>query len=145
MKITNLFIAIALVILTVTCRPSQELVPVKARQIRPSEVNSYHSPAVMKIAWYPYKDLELKKSGKDNWVVVKSDSTRQGAIPVILITYPDSGDSIWLEMNTDNELLGRLMKHTLMTQIPITEPIGEYLETAKCSKCHPGDVNKGFE
>jgi len=145
MKIRDISILIPFLVFFVTCKPSQELVPVKARQIRPSEVSAYHSPAVMKIAWYPYKDLELKKTSKDNWVIVKSDSTKQGAIPVILITYPDSGDSIWLEMNTDNELLGRLMKHTLMTQAPITEPLGEYLEMAKCSTCHPGDVDKGFE
>lgn len=81
----------------------------------------------MKIAWFPYKDLELKKSKANNWVMVSSDSARESAIPVIMITYPVSNDSIWIDMNIKNELLGKLVKHSLMTQVPITEPYGEYL------------------
>ena len=144
MKLKYIFYASLISFIVVTCKSSKDLVPIKARTIVPSEVSSYHNPANMKIGWVPYKDLELKRTGKDNWVVVKSDSSKQGAIPVILITYPVSGDSIWLDMNTDNEVLGRLMKHTMMTQIPISMPVGEYLEEAKCSKCHPSDVDKGF-
>lgn len=127
-----------------TCKSTIDLVPTNARRVSPKEVTSYHKPANMKIGWLPYKDLEFKKTSKDNWVVIKNDSTKEGAIPVILLTYPDSGDSIWLDMNTDNELLGRLMKHTLMTQLPITEPFGDYLVTAACSQCHPSEIKIKF-
>lgn len=140
MKLRYSLLAVSIIIFITTCKSTMDLVPTKARRVSPKEVTSYHSPANMKIGWIPYKDLELKKTSKDNWVVVKNDSTKEGAIPVILLTYPESGDSIWLDMNTDNELLGRLMKHTLMTQIPITEPFGDYLVSAACSKCHPSEI-----
>ena len=145
MKLKYIIYAGVLTVFIATCKSTQDLVPTKARRVSPNEVTSYHKQANMKIGWIPYKDLELKQTGKDNWVVIKSDSTKEGAIPVILLTYPESGDSIWLDMNTDNELLGRLMKHTLMTQIPITEPFGDYLVTASCSKCHPSEIKIGFK
>ena len=140
MKLRYFLFALSVVVFVATCKSTLDLVPTKARRVSPKEVTSYHSPANMKVGWLPYKDLELKRTGKNNWVVVKSDSTKQGAVPVILVTYPETNDSIWLDMNTDNELLGRLMKHTLMTQMPITEPFGDYLVSASCSKCHPSDV-----
>lgn len=91
----------------VTCKTAQ--VPTEAqapslRQIKPSEVKGYHDPITLNIAWYPYEDLMLKQTKDYNWVVVKSDSTHKSAIPVILITYPGKPDSIWVQMDTGNEL-----------------------------------------
>ncbi|MCB0496910.1 MAG: hypothetical protein KDC79_12300 [Cyclobacteriaceae bacterium] len=115
------------------------------RQIKPSEVMGYHDPMNLNIAWYPYEDLMLKQTKDNNWVVVKSDSTRKSAIPVILITYPGRPDSIWVQMDTENALLGKLIKHSLMTKEPIHEPFGEFFAEAKCTKCHPSNVIVDFE
>lgn len=132
----------------VTCKTAQ--VPTEAqapslRQIKPSEVKGYHDPITLNIAWYPYEDLMLKQTKDYNWVVVKSDSTHKSAIPVILITYPGKPDSIWVQMDTGNELLGKLIKHSLMTKEPIHEPFGEYFAEAKCTKCHPKNIIVDFD
>ncbi len=144
MKYITLFILFAFALLVATCTSTKVVAPPTARQLSPNEVKGYHAPVEMKIAWFPYKNLMLKQTKANNWVVVQSDSTRQGAIPVIMVTYPETGDSIWIEMDTKNELLGKLIKHTLMTQQPITEPFGEYFATAKCTNCHPADVPVDF-
>ena len=145
MKYVTLFILFAFSLLVATCSSNKEITPPSARQISPKEVKGYHAPVEMKVAWFPYKNLQLKQTKANNWVIVKSDSTRQGAIPVIMVSYPETGDSIWIEMDTKNELLGKLIKHTLMTQQPISEPFGEYFETAKCTNCHPADVPVNFD
>ena len=99
----------------------------------------------MKIAWFPYENLALKQTKANNWVIVESDSTRKSAIPVIMISYPETGDSIWVQMDTKNDLLGKLIKHSLMTQVPISTPYSEYFEKAKCQNCHPADVPVNFD
>lgn len=145
MKFFGLVFILLGIVFTVTCTSTKHLEPSRARQLKPSEVRGYHTPLEMKIAWFPYKDLELKKSKANNWVMVSSDSARESAIPVIMITYPVSNDSIWIDMNIKNELLGKLVKHSLMTQVPITEPYGTYLETASCTTCHPSNIKVNFD
>ena len=145
MKFLVLFAILIAGVLTITCTTTKNLEPSKARQLKPSEVKAYHLPMELKIAWFPYEDLELKKTRANNWVMIESDSTKKSAIPVIMITYPASGDSIWIDMNIKNELLGKLVKHSLMTQVPIFEPYGEYFEQAKCSTCHPSNVKVNFD
>ena len=105
----------------------------------------YHDPMRLNIAWYPYEDLKMKQTKDHNWVVVKADSTHKSAIPVILITYPGKLDSVWVQMDMQNELLGKLIKHSLMTKEPIQEPFGEFFAVASCTKCHPKDVIVDFE
>ena len=126
------------------CKSQKELVPTQARHLKPDEVKSYHSGMEVTIAWIPYQNQALKQNTDDEWVVVESDSAKVGAIPMILVKYP-SGDSVWLDMNIKNEILGKLLKHSLMTQQPLTRPFGEFLETAKCTKCHPSDVEVDFD
>ena len=125
------------------CTP-QKLKPTRIRQLSPQEVVGYHNPMELQIAWFPYKSHSLKQVEDDKWVV-EYDSNKTGAVPVILITYPESNDSIWLDMSTKSETLGKLLKHSLMTQEPITEPLGDFLEVASCSKCHPADVPVNFD
>ena len=145
MKLFKLFSILTLGILVVTCSTTkQPMDPMRARQLKPSEVRGYHNAVEMKIAWFPYEELVLKKTKENNWVMVDSDTGRVSAIPVIMITYPDSKDSIWIDMNIKNQLLGKLLKHTLMTQQPITEPFSEYFANAKCTKCHPSNVKVNF-
>ena len=146
MKFFKLLAFLAITVLVITCSSSKQYMePTRARQLKPSEVRGYHNPVEMKIAWFPYKELELKKTKENNWVMMESDTGRTSAIPVIMITYPTSNDSIWIDMNIKNELLGKLVKHTLMTQEPIYEPYGDYIANAKCSKCHPSNVKVNFD
>lgn len=145
MRFLKLFIIIFASITVITCTSTKHMEPSKARQLKPSEVRGYHKPIEMKIAWFPYEEIELKKTKENHWVMVNSDSAKSSAIPVIMVTYPDSNDSIWIDMNIKNEILGKLVKHTLMTQVPIFEPYGDYLEAAQCSKCHPSNIKVNFD
>ncbi len=128
-----------------TCKPQKSLVPSLVRTVKPDEVVRYHKPLNVRIAWYPYENQGLIKTGDDSYKIVKDDSAKTGAIPAILITYPDTQDSIWLDMGTRNETLGKLLKHSIMTQEPITRPFDKYLETASCTKCHPKNVEVDFD
>jgi hypothetical protein len=89
--------------------------------------------------------LQLKQTKANNWVIVESDSAKSGAIPVIQVIYPVTADTVWVQMNTKNDLLGKLIKHSLMTQQPIYEPYSEYFEKASCASCHPSDVKVSFD
>ena len=140
----SLLLLSTVVFLMVTCKSQQQLAPTSARQVKPSEVVGYHDPINITIAWYPYDDHKLQRVGLDEWKIVEDPGGDGGAIPVILIRYPDGQDSIWLDMNTSSEVLGKLLKHSLMTQEPITRPFGTYLEEASCTKCHPSDVEVDF-
>jgi hypothetical protein len=125
------------------CKTYESPAP-QMRQIKTSEAISYHQPMNIRIAWYPYENKVLKQTANNQWKVVPSDTTRKGAIPAILITYPNTSDSIWFEMDTRNATLGKLLKHSLMTQEPISRPLDEFLEVASCTKCHPSDVPVNF-
>jgi hypothetical protein len=145
MKIIPLVYLIFIGIFIITCTTSKVAVESSGRQIRPSDVKGYHSPVSMRIAWFPYNDLTIKKRSDNDWVVVKNDSTaKKGAMPVILVDYLNGTDSVWINMNTDNETLGKLIKHTLMTEEPIKKPFASYFEISKCGKCHPAEIDKGF-
>ncbi len=123
------------------------MIPVESsgRQIRPAEVRGYHQPITAQIAWFPYRDLTIKQTSDGNWIVVRQESTaKEGAMPVILIKYPESQDSVWIPMDTDNATLGKLIKHTLMTEEHIKKPYASFFEISKCEKCHPAEIDKGF-
>ena len=145
MKRTYLLILAVGIFLTVTMCKTEELMPTKARHLKPAEATGFHPPITLTIAWYPYENEVLKRTSEDEWKVIEVDTGRTGAIPVILIEYSNGQDSLWLDMNTESELLGKLLKHSLMTQEPIKRPFSEYLETASCTKCHPADVEVDFD
>lgn len=127
------------------CSGSRELVPTRARQVKTTQVIGYHAPVELTIAWYPYQELEFKQKKDRNWVIFSDTAQyRGGMIPMILVTYPESKDSIWMDMHVDTRLLGNLIKHTLMTQEPIQRPFGQYLDRASCTKCHPKDIQVDF-
>ncbi len=123
----------------------QVLEPTKVRQIRPSEVNGFHKPLEMQVAWFPYEDRELKLTGDNEWGVFETADQKAGQIPMILVRYPASGDSIWLDMNTENQMLGKLLKHSLITQVPIKRPFLDFFQDASCTNCHPSDVKVDFD
>ncbi len=147
MKIKFVSFCLFLAFMLLTCTQTKELVPTQVRNLNPSNVSSYHQPINMTIAWVPYsQESKLVKTKKGEWKIVKdAESNKSGNVPVILLTYPNSNDTIWIDMNTDTELLGKLVKHTLMTQEPIKRPFVEYFEEASCQKCHPSDVKVNFD
>ncbi len=134
-----------LIFSVVTCKTQKEAVSESTvRQLKPKDVRSYHEPIEMTIAWYPYENKKLKMTSKNEWKIVEDENGKSGNVPVILIRYPSSGDSIWLDMNIKSEDLGMLLKHSLMTQEPIKRPFTNYLEIATCTKCHPSDIEVDF-
>ncbi|MCB0521988.1 MAG: hypothetical protein H6577_00210 [Lewinellaceae bacterium] len=142
MKMRIVFLLLAAAFSFVTCKQYQEAqLETRTRQLKPSDITAYHPPIQLTIAWVPYEDLRLIKTKKDEWKIVKDDKPgKKGNLPMILATYPNSNDTIWIDMNTDNELLGKLIKHSLMTQEPIKRPFGEFFDMAACQKCHPPEV-----
>ena len=118
----------------------------RIRMLHPFEIASFHDPVKLEVAWVPYQEHKLVKTKKNEWKVVKSDSdTKPAAMPQILLTYPQGTDTLWLDMNTDNAILGKLLKHSLMTQQPISRPFTTYFETAACATCHPQEIEIDFE
>ena len=146
MKYLSILSLLFIAIVTLKCSPTQQTASIpKARQVDPTNIAAYHAQINMQIAWMPYENLVLKQTKDNNWVVVESDSAKAGVIPVIQLVYPASNDTVWVQMNLKNDLFGRLMKHSLMTQEPIFEPYSDYFEKAKCSNCHPADVKVDFD
>jgi hypothetical protein len=137
MKWKHAFFFLLIAFVVVNCSRTKGLVLENSRTTSPAEIFSYHSPMTVKVGWMPYQNHRIVKTGKNEWKIVESnDEVFQGNAPVILVTY-ESGDSILLDMNIENELLGKLVKHSAMTQMPISRPFNAYFENAKCQNCHP--------
>ena len=118
----------------------------RVRQIKPNEISSYHDAVKLEVAWLPYQEHQLVRTKRNEWKMVKNEEIGVTSnMPMILVSYPNSQDTVWFDMNMDNEMLGRLLKHSLMTQVPISRPFTEFVEVAKCGKCHPDHIEKGFE
>lgn len=148
MKWISTILGIVTLLALVQCASSKQAdtsVHDRVRQLKPDDIASYHEPVKMEIAWVPYTEHRLVMTKKNEWKVVRDEeSDKHSAMPVILVTYPSTKDTIWFDMNMENETMGRLLKHTLMTQEPITRPFTEYFEVASCTKCHPAEIDKGF-
>ena len=144
MKMRFILALAVVTMLFVTCKQYKDISAGSMRQVKPREVAFYHPPIQVNIGGVPYQDQKLVQTGKHEWKVEKNDDGKQGAVPVILINYPDTQDSIWIDMNMDNAMLGKLIKHSLMTQEPIKRPFATYFEEASCQRCHPADVKVDF-
>ena len=113
----------------------------RVRSFSEWKADYFHHPIEVKIGWYPYDEELVVKTGEHQYSIQKNDSSAAGgSMPVIVLTYPDSTQSVYFGLDIDNELLGRLIKQSLMTQKPITEPLTVFLEDADCSTCHPADI-----
>ena len=145
MQMKNVLLLASIITFAITCKSALDLSTPKARQVKMSDVQGYHAPINLKVAWLPYRDMALKQTGENDWVIINDSTSKIGAIPMILVTYPESGDSVWIDMNTRSEELGKLIKHSLMTQQTIQEPYHNYLKVTKCGTCHPKDVVVDFE
>lgn len=116
-------------------------VNVRARKLKESEPLGFHKAIELTIGWYPYEEGKAIKLDSEHSAVSFDDSSRTGGIvPVIYVSYPDSGQSLTLEMGIDNALLGKLLKHSLMTEIPIRRPFTDFLKEADCAQCHPPEI-----
>ncbi len=128
----------------ISCAPSPKLdiEPVRIRQFKEWKAVRFHDKIELKIGWYPYEEGSSQQTSSEEWAVTfeNSSGSVDGYMPVIILKQPNSQDSISFEMNIDDATLGKLLKHTLMTQIPIQRPFKDYLANADCSLCHPKEV-----
>jgi hypothetical protein len=145
----TLLFSILIIFVVMNCSQFKELEKEdfnRVRQVKSKELIGLHDPIKVEIAWLPYQEHQLVRTKRNEWKVVKNEVAGiTSNMPMILVTYPNTSDTMWFDMNVDNEMLGRLMKHSLMTQVPISRPFTEYIEVAKCGKCHPAHIEKGFE
>lgn len=127
------------------CSKTRELAANRTRMMQPSEMKSFHPEISITVGWMPYQDQQLIRTGRNEWKIIKhQEGDREGSVPVILVSYPGSRDSVLLDMNIENELLGKLIKHSAMTQMPIERPFNTYFEEARCQNCHPENVKVDF-
>lgn len=137
-------------LLLVACASKSQLKndsSLKVRKYDKSKTVRYHQPLELKIGWFPYREEAVERKEENVWTVVQEVDGQDpahpysdGAMPMIIVGYPDSARGITLEMNIDDALLGRLLKHSLMTEIPIEMPLKAYMEKADCATCHPAEV-----
>jgi hypothetical protein len=129
-----------LVCLIIACSSTKETKS-RYRRIQKESAIQFHKPVELKIGWYPYNERKMERTGNNVWSISPSDSAdRKGMIPVIHVKNPETDSTLWVYMDIDNELLGKLIKHSLMTEVPIEFPLTEYLEKADCQKCHPQHI-----
>lgn len=126
--------------LLVGCSSSQQQESDRIRRVS-GTADHYHNEIRLRVGWFPYEEGNVEQQGDSVWSVGFSDtSTVGGMMPVIVIGYPDSERTLTLGMDVDNALLGKLLKHSLMTQVPIERPFTDFFKKADCSMCHPPDV-----
>ena len=141
MKFKYIVPVLFLALFVVTCQQSKVATTTSsARTLSVYEAGGYHNSVEMTVGWIPYTQDNLVKEGDNLYRFVKGDTTTGKKLPAILLKYPATQDSIWLDMTMSNEDLGNLIKHTLMTEVVIKRPFAEFYDEAQCSKCHPSHV-----
>lgn len=138
-----LLLALAAMVFT-TCKQYRDIGESRTRTLQTSEVRAFHPPLELSIGWVPYEEQKLVKTASNEWKIVKEEPGKQSAVPYILVTYPGGTDSIWIDMNTDNAVLGKLIKHSLMAQAPIQRPYDDFFKMNSCQRCHPPGTSLGF-
>ena len=139
------FFMLLIASLVINCSETKKLAEDRSRIISPSDITNFHTEMRVKIGWVPYENQKLILTGSNQWKIVPhEEEDKVGYIPTMIISYPESGDSIMLDMNIKNELLGKLIKHSAMTMVPIHRPFIKFFEEAKCQNCHPSDIKVDF-
>lgn len=141
-----LFLLILFIITNCSKKTSMTSVE-KVRTWKPEEVSSFHPTIDVQLGWVPYEDHKIVQTGDFEWKIVKekNESDEEKKIPILFVKSANEAEPIMLEMNIDNELLGKLVKHSAITQQPIRRPFIEFFEEAKCQGCHPEDVEVDFD
>ena len=145
MRTRALLSAVVVVVLGIGigCSPRTAPVPQaatglnRARMVEPV-ASHFHRPVSLQIGWRNYRESEVVRDDDGNMVMLPVDSL-ESQVPAIMVGDPLAEDAVWIGMDIDDALLGRLIKHTLMTQQPIQRPLETYVQTATCAPCHPGD------
>lgn len=106
------------------------------------KAHKFNKKIELNVGWYEYQNEELVKVDKNVWEVKEKENNEEvGAIPAIIIKHPETGDSLWVNMDIDEALLGTILKHSLMTEVQIKRPFSEFFKQAQCTKCHPSHIN----
>ncbi|NNE69359.1 MAG: hypothetical protein HKN29_03225 [Rhodothermales bacterium] len=113
------------------------VVPPERARMMDADAASFHRGITLQVGWRNYRESETVRNEDGSLSIETSDST--GVAPSIMIVDPLTEEPLWLSMGMDDALFGRLIKHSLMTQVPIYRPFETYMEEASCSRCHPGD------
>ena len=139
-----MFLFIALVVMN--CGKTRELTLEKSRTIDPGSISSIHPSVSLTVGWMPYQSHKLVQTGDHEWKIVQNKSDDEGGLsPILMVTYPGNPDTLYLDMNIDNELLGKLIKHSAITQQKIARPFSTFFENAKCQNCHPKHIKIDFD
>ena len=111
------------------------------RKLDDARSGDFHQKIELRIGWVPYEEVQLKEEDSGEWTTLMTESGRvDGKLPVIFLYYPDTGDSIQLDLDIDKALFGNILKHSLMTETPIKRPFMTYLQEAECAQCHPPEI-----
>ena len=141
MRWKMMFFFSVIVFVVYNCSPTKEMVADRSRTLRPSQISTFHPAVSISVGWVPYEDHKLVRTGKNEWKIVELEEGEQkGSVPVLFVKNEGYRDTILLDMNIENELLGRLIKHSVMTQQPIQRPFTTFFEYAKCESCHPENI-----
>lgn len=140
----NLFLIIALLLLAGCTASKKVAVKDAARVIDTEAPVKFHKPVNMKIAWYPYTTDSLVRHSDTIYLKEAEKAKQTGNVPLIVVTQEGSDEAVTIPMNIDNELLGRLIKHSVMTQMPIKRPFKEFIEQSNCASCHPKDIKINY-
>ena len=142
MRSVVLYIIIAGIIIGCSTSSKTDVQPIKIRKFKEWKAARFHKEVELKIGWYPYEKGNSQNVSSEEWVVSFEDSndTIDGYMPVIILRNAATNDSLSLGMDIDDALFGKLLKHTLMTQVPIKRPFKDYLKQADCSICHPSEI-----
>ena len=142
------FFLLLMTFIIVNCsRKALQVPPDRVRTWNPKDVSSFHPAITIKLGWVPYEDQEVVQTGDFEWKVVQSKGGDDvpKAVPILFIESAMTEESLMVEMNIENELLGKLIKHSAMTQQPIQRPFVKFFEEAKCESCHPADIPVDFD
>lgn len=136
--VLSLVLILPVLFILEACSPEQASVrATRYREFERWEAGRYHRPVQLQIGWFDYEESRLDRAENGDMIVVRDSASTAGAMPAIIVSYPDTSEVLWLDVDTDDELLGKLVKYTLMTEKPIQRPLSEYLEVVDCSDCHP--------
>ena len=111
----------------------------RVRHMKMDGAADFHQPIRLTVGWMPYEEDRLVSKDGSTYEVAQGEHLKSGKIPALILSYED-GTKATLDMTIDDELLGKLIKSSLMSEKPIRRPYSEFMQTADCSTCHPSDI-----
>jgi hypothetical protein len=141
------FFFLLIVFITINCsKKNVYIAPERARILQPDDIEVFHPEVIVRVGWVPYQDQKMIQTDNNEWQLVSELSDgKTGKVPVIFIESPRSEEPLLVDMSIENKLLGKLIKHSAITQQPIERPFTQFFEKAKCQNCHPEHIEVDFE